>query len=61
MELRRANFPAWDMSESVEDKLLSTELTRGMKSCMVGRDVPKGSPRYVNSMVPIVHPNVEAI
>ena len=61
MEFKRANFPACDMRESVEDKLLSTELTRGIRSCMVGRDVPKGSPRYVNGMVPIVHPKIEAI
>ena len=61
VELSKVNFPACDMRESVEERLLSIEQTSGMKSWIVGRDVPKGRPRYVKGMEPIEHPKIEAI
>ena len=59
--LTKVSFPAYDMSESVEDKFLSMELTSGIKSWIVGREVPKGSPRYVKGIEPIEHPKIEAM
>ena len=59
--LSNVSFPAYDMSESVEERFHSTVLTRGIKSRSVGREVPRGRPRYVKGIDPIEHPKIEAI
>ena len=61
MVLSNVRFPAYNMSESLEERFHSTLLTRGIKSRSVGREVPRGRPRYVKGMDPIEHPKIEAI
>lgn len=46
---------------SVEESLLSVELTNGMKSWIKGQALPMGSPRYVNGIVPTEQPKMDAI
>ena len=60
IEFMRASFPAYDIRDIAAVMFLSALQTRGAKSWTVGRVVPKGRPRYVNGMDPIVHSNKSA-
>ena len=50
----------YDIIVKVEVSLRSTELTVGIRSWMEGLLVPRGRPRYVNGMLPILHSKILA-
>ena len=51
----------YDIIDSVEVSLLSMLQTIGIRSWIEGLDVPRGSPRYMKGIFPIVQPTICAI
>ena len=57
---RRESLDPYDIRDNVEVSLLSILQTMGIRSWTEGFEVPSGNPRYVNGILPIVHPKIAA-
>ena len=55
--LSQESFPPYDIIAMVEVRRCSALQTSGMRSRIVGLEVPRGSPRYVNGIDPTKQPN----
>ena len=56
--LRRDNLEPYDIIDRVDVSLLSILQTIGIRSCTEGLEVPRGKPRYVKGIFPILHPKI---
>ena len=51
----KESLAPYDIMDRVEVNLCSTEQTNDIRSSIEGLLVPRGRPRYVNGMLPILH------